>query len=68
VDTTLISFDKLRERFGVTVSRDTLRLHCREGKFPPPINLGRKVFWKVSEVEKFLSSRKPQPVKRQRAP
>ncbi len=42
----------------VRISRSSLFRWVREGRFPAPIKLGKRVLWAESEVETFLSASK----------
>lgn len=48
-----VSFKDLKEFMGL--SRNTIMLAIKEGKFPNPIRLGGRVLFRLCDVQKFLA-------------
>ncbi len=49
----LITIDEVRRR--VPVSRTTLWRWSRSGKFPVPVRIGARAFWREADIEAFLA-------------
>ncbi len=54
--TNLISAPELAKRLGV--DRRTLRDWVNAGRLPPPMQIGRKQFWKRNEIERWLEEQR----------
>ena len=40
------------------VSRATVDNWVRDGALPKPIKMGRRIFWKLSEIEEYIESQR----------
>lgn len=48
-----LSHEQLRDRYGGRSDRWALRQAERDPRFPKPIRIGRRLFWRLAEVEAF---------------
>jgi prophage regulatory protein len=48
------SAEEITKKLGI--SRKTLDNWVKKGLFPSPIKIGRRIFWKESEIEAYLES------------
>jgi excisionase family DNA binding protein len=49
-----LSAEEIIEKLGI--SRKTLDNWIEKGQFPKPFKIGRRIFWKESEIEEYLES------------
>ena len=54
----VLSFDELKERKGIRLSREQIRQKRKEGSFPEPLAMGENsVGWLESEIDQWIESR-----------
>lgn len=54
----LVTYPALRERFGITYSRQRLRIKARLGEFPTPVSVAdNRIAWYEDEVQRWIETR-----------
>jgi prophage regulatory protein len=48
-----VSFEQLQEKLGGR-SRSAIYVDLEKGRLPKPLKLGRRLYWKDSELDQYL--------------